>query len=145
MNHTLETILFFIFLILSLIHFYWALGGKKGIAVVVPVDQNNKKMLKPTPLASVVVACGLLFLAFLQVILTGRIELNSLIGMHLDGKYYIMIQCFFAIIFILRSIGDFNSVGFFKKITHSKFARLDTMYFSPLSLMIGILMFLVVI
>jgi hypothetical protein len=44
-----------------------------------------------------------------------------------------------AVIFTLRAIGDFNYVGFFKKIKHTKFGKNDTKYFSPLCLTIGIL------
>jgi hypothetical protein len=39
----------------------------------------------------------------------------------------------------LRAIGDFNYVGFFKKIKHTKFGKNDTKYFSPLCLTIGVL------
>ncbi|MBK7465824.1 MAG: DUF3995 domain-containing protein [Saprospiraceae bacterium] len=46
---------------------------------------------------------------------------------------------FIAILFIVRAIGDFQYVGFFKKIKHSLFAEYDTNYFSPLCLIIGIL------
>ncbi|WP_281635816.1 DUF3995 domain-containing protein [Flavobacterium marginilacus] len=39
----------------------------------------------------------------------------------------------------MRAIGDFNYVGFFKKIKLAKFGKNDTKYFSPLCLIIGIL------
>ncbi|RZK64111.1 MAG: DUF3995 domain-containing protein, partial [Pedobacter sp.] len=42
-------------------------------------------------------------------------------------------------IFLLRSIGDFNYVGFFKKVKHTPFGKNDTMYYSPLSFGIGVL------
>ncbi|PTT14637.1 DUF3995 domain-containing protein, partial [Flavobacterium sp. HMWF030] len=47
-------------------------------------------------------------------------------------------------IFILRAIGDFNYVGFFKKHRNSEFALKDTKYYSPLCLLIGVLTLLVV-
>ncbi len=40
-------------------------------------------------------------------------------------------------IFIIRAIGDFNAVGFFKKIKQTEFANYDTKYFSPLCLSLG--------
>ena len=37
-----------------------------------------------------------------------------------------------------RAIGDFRLVGFFKEITGSRFAKLDTLFFSPLCLALGL-------
>jgi Protein of unknown function (DUF3995) len=42
-----------------------------------------------------------------------------------------------AAIFLLRAIGDFRYVGFFKKERGSKFAKMDTKFYSPLCLLIG--------
>jgi hypothetical protein len=47
-----------------------------------------------------------------------------------------------AAVFALRAIGDFRYVGFFKRIRDSRFARLDTLAYSPLcaclALLVGI-------
>ncbi|TKI67695.1 DUF3995 domain-containing protein [Lysinibacillus mangiferihumi] len=43
-----------------------------------------------------------------------------------------------AVIFLIRAIGDFKYVGFFKKIKHSQFARNDTWLYSPLCLFISL-------
>jgi len=45
--------------------------------------------------------------------------------------------------FILRAIGEFNYVGFFKKIKDTEFAKADTKLFAPLCLAIGIIGFLI--
>ncbi|WP_373072949.1 DUF3995 domain-containing protein [Sulfurimonas sp.] len=42
-------------------------------------------------------------------------------------------------VFTLRSVGDFNMVGFFKKIKDTEFAIYDTKYFSPLCLILGVI------
>lgn len=42
-------------------------------------------------------------------------------------------------IFILRAVGEFKYIGFFKKMKNSQFARLDTKYYSPLCLFIGVM------
>jgi len=39
-----------------------------------------------------------------------------------------------ALVLLLRAIGDFRLVGFFKRIRGSRFARLDTVLYSPLCL-----------
>jgi hypothetical protein len=41
-------------------------------------------------------------------------------------------------IFILRAIGEFKYVGFFKSVRKTDFGKLDTKLFSLLSLIIGI-------
>jgi hypothetical protein len=50
-----------------------------------------------------------------------------------------------AIGFLLRAVGDFKYVGFFKKIKVTQFATYDTKYFSPLCVVISILGFILAI
>ncbi|HPG26670.1 MAG TPA: DUF3995 domain-containing protein, partial [Myxococcota bacterium] len=44
-----------------------------------------------------------------------------------------------AVLFALRAIGEFRYVGFFKRVRDTRFARLDTLVFSPLCATIAIL------
>ena len=37
-----------------------------------------------------------------------------------------------------RAIGDFKYVGFFKRVRGSKFARMDTLVYSPLCLLLAL-------
>ena len=46
---------------------------------------------------------------------------------------------FLSIVFIIRAIGEFKYIGFFKKIKTTKFGQLDTKYYSPLCLVISFL------
>jgi hypothetical protein len=39
-----------------------------------------------------------------------------------------------ALLFLARAIGDFRLVGFFKRLRGTRFASLDTRYYSPLCL-----------
>ena len=41
-------------------------------------------------------------------------------------------------VFLARAIGDFRLVGFFKRVQGSRFARLDTLVYAPLCLILGI-------
>jgi Protein of unknown function (DUF3995) len=41
-------------------------------------------------------------------------------------------------IFLLRALGDFKYVGFFKSIKNTEFGRLDTQFYAPLCLYLGI-------
>ncbi len=127
-------ILFLIFLFISSIHFYWAFGGKWGSDAVLPTkDDNNTKVLKPAILATLIVAFGLLGFGLFILVMSGLIPFNTPQCFYKYGLWII------ASIFTFRAIGDFNYVGFFKKIKQTKFGKNDTKYFSPLCLIIGIL------
>ncbi len=45
------------------------------------------------------------------------------------------------IVFIIRAIGEFHYVGFFKQIKDTDFGQMDTLLFSPLCLVIGLMGF----
>jgi Protein of unknown function (DUF3995) len=47
------------------------------------------------------------------------------------------------IIFIARTIGDFKYAGFFKKIKDTDFGKMDTQYYSPLCLIVGVISLIV--
>ncbi|ASS49492.1 MAG: hypothetical protein A3D31_02755 [Candidatus Fluviicola riflensis] len=127
-------LLFLIFLFISSIHFYWAFGGKWGGDSVLPTkDDNNTKVLNPSVLPTLIVAFGLLGFGLFILVMSGLIPFNIPEWLFNYGLWII------AGIFILRAIGDFNYVGFFKKIKQTKFGKNDTNYFSPLCLVIGIL------
>jgi Protein of unknown function (DUF3995) len=96
-------------------------------------DDNNTKVLNPTILPTLIVAFGLLGFGLFILVMSGLIALDTPQWLNKYGLWII------ASIFTLRAIGDFNYVGFFKKIKRTKFGKNDTKYFSPLCLTIGIL------
>lgn len=124
-----------IFIFLSGIHFYWAFGGKWGTADVFPTKDENIKPKMPGIIPTLIVALGLL--AFSFIILANAVNLdwfpNWVNNLLTKGLWII------SGLFILRAIGECNYIGFFKKIKHTKFAINDTKYYSPLSLIIGLL------
>ncbi|CAM1348597.1 DUF3995 domain-containing protein [Tenacibaculum crassostreae] len=122
-------LLFFI----SLIHIYWAFGGTLWVDAVIPTKKADEKAMSPPKFLTFLVA---LLLGCFALIYAEKIELFRLsyfsdwikdCGIH-----------FVASIFILRAIGEFNYVGFFKKIRTTQFAKNDTNYFSPLCLFLGV-------
>jgi hypothetical protein len=133
MTTTIAIILFLIFLFISLIHFYWAFGGTWGSDSVLPTKENNIKVLNPSILSTIIVALGVLFFGLFILVKSGLLEFNLPNWLNQYGLWII------ASIFIIRAIGDFNYVGFLKKIKQTKFGKNDTKYFSPLCLLIGIL------
>ena len=127
-------ILFSIFLFISSIHFYWAFGGQWGSESVLPTRaDNNTKVLNPSILPTLIVAFGLLGFGLFILVMSGLISYNIPQWLNNYGLWII------ASIFTLRAIGEFNYVGFFKKIKQTKFGKNDIKYFSPLCLTIGVL------
>lgn len=121
-----------LFLFLSLLHFYWAFGGKRGFSDGLPTNEQGVRVLNPTKLDSTVVAVALLFFSLYYLNLVFKwLELAR--GLQKYAGWGI------AFVFLLRAIGDFKYVGFFKKIRKTGFGRKDTRYFSPLCLIISIL------
>lgn len=103
----------FIFIVLGLLHFYWAFGGTFALNNALPTTREGVKLFNPGKFLTIIV--GVILLIFAYMVLK------------MDSYIYIL-----AILFAIRAIGDFNYVGFFKKIRSTPFAVYDTKYFSPL-------------
>ncbi len=121
-----------ILLAVSGIHFFWAFGGRWGAAAAIPTNTEGKTMLKPDIFATLVVAFGILAMALLHL---EKVQILSLPIPTWINSYGLKI---IAGIFLLRAIGDFRYVGFFKKIKETKFAIYDTKYYSPLCIILSI-------
>lgn len=99
-------------------HFYWAaFGTGEGSAAIPEVD--GVPAFKPSKAGTA--AVGLVLLGTAAIVLL-HVELL------LAGA---------AAVLVLRAIGDFRLVGFFKRVKGSRFARLDTRLYSPLCLALG--------
>lgn len=134
MTTFIAIVLFLIFFLISSIHFFWAFGGTWGVDAVLPTkDDNISKVLNPALLPTLIVGLAFLFFGFFILIISGILSFTL---PQLLSKYGLW---FIASIFVLRAIGDFNYVGFFKKIKHTNFGKNDTKYFSPLCSIIGLL------
>ena len=125
--------LFIIFFLLACLHIYWGLGGRWGADAAIPTNENKEKVISPKMRECFIVGAWLLIFAFLVLIKSGIIHFHLPAPLSNYGLWII------AIPFIVRAIGEFKYVGFFKKIKTSRFAELDTKYYSPLCLLIGIL------
>ena len=118
--------------LISAIHFYWLFGGKWGTDAALPTGKDGGLALKPGIFETLVVATGLLFMALLHIDKAGLIALN--LPSWIDD-YALKIIAF---IFLIRAIGEFRYVGFFKKIKNTTFGRLDTRFYSPLCLLLSL-------
>lgn len=117
---------------ISCIHIYWLSGGRWGILGAIPT-KDGKPLFGPKPGATLFVASALLVAAFLVL---GRI--GFLVDQLFPSSIYNYGIWGMTAIFFLRAIGDFNYVGFFKKVKDSKFAYWDTRFHSPLCLLISV-------
>jgi hypothetical protein len=122
-----------IFLFLAVIHFYWGLGGKWGANASIPTKENGEKLINPKPADCFVIAIGLITFGVLVLV---KSRLISMMLPSVILNYGIGV---IASIFLLRAIGEFRYLGFFKKIKNTTFGQLDTKYYAPLCMIIGIL------
>ncbi len=133
----MESILTFtqsvILFLLSAIHFSWVLGSTWGFEKALPTNTEGIRVLSPSKFDSAMVALGLLLFAIFYLLKADIINLGV--------PSYILKYAGWAIaaIFALRAIGDFKYIGFFKSITGTEFAKLDTMLYSPLCLGLAVI------
>jgi len=127
-----------ILLIVAAVHIYWAAGGKAGKGAAIP-SANGRAVIRPSAFGTALVAVGLCAMAALVALRIGWLDLPALPG---NSAVVEIGTWLMAVVFALRAIGDFRYVGFFKRIRDGKFARLDTLVYSPLcaflALLIGI-------
>ncbi|CAB3747139.1 hypothetical protein B7G54_03510 [Burkholderia puraquae] len=110
---------------IALIHVYWALGGRRGKRAATP-EQDGEPLLRPTAIGTLAVAAALLGGACVVAVRAGWLGPNAYRG----ATSFAVVAL--ALIFAVRAVGDFRYVGFFKRIRGSRFARMDTLYYSPL-------------
>ncbi len=118
---------------MGLFHFYWAFGGKIGLDKALPT-KNGKLLLNPSK--SLTLLVGIVLISFAHIAYALQFydfTVNE------NQNFYLYSGMFLSTIFTLRAIGEFNAVGFFKKIKDTEFAIYDTKYFSPLCLILGVI------
>ncbi|MGE0470541.1 MAG: DUF3995 domain-containing protein [Nitrospira sp.] len=120
-----------VFACLSLVHVYWLVGGRVGQLAAIP-ENDGKPIFEPSALATLVVAIGLALCAVVIAATAGILTAT------LPQTVLAWLTRALAVILLLRAIGDFRLVGFFKRIRHTRFARLDTAVYSPLCLALAI-------
>lgn len=133
MINILPIVLFFIFLTLGIIHFYWAFGGELGIKSAIPTKEGNKDFdFRPSIFATLLVGVILVAFSCFYLIQTDFITIKL-------PEWTNLFLWILPSLFLLRAIGEFKYVGFFKSIKTTTFAKWDTKLFSPLCLFIGLI------
>jgi len=117
--------------VLAGLHFYWAVGGQWGFAAALPTKEDGTRILNPKMFDTILVGLALLGFALFHPVRVGLLAFALPAWLADSGLWVI------GGIFMLRAIGDFNYVGFFKKRHNTPFAKNDNRFYSPLCLLIG--------
>lgn len=128
----LSVILFLTFSVLAGFHFYWFFGGEWGVEKVIPSKGDKANSLSIPKVATLIVGLVLALFGILYLIKSGLLVFPLPNWINNYGFWFI------PAVFILRAIGEFKYVGFFKKVKNSEFAKADSKIFSPLCLGIGV-------
>ncbi|TGK20781.1 DUF3995 domain-containing protein [Leptospira fluminis] len=136
MQDWITSILVAIFVFLGSMHFYWSFGGNWGSDSAIPqLELEGRPAFLPGVFSTFIIGLAFWFtaawvLGFSQIYPSPIGHRAHRIGLILVGA-----------VFVLRSIGEFRYVGFFKKVKGTKFAYWDSRIYSPLCLLIGFLAF----
>lgn len=116
---------------LCLLHIGWGFTGVSGRSIALP-EVDGKPAFQPSRLACFAVAAAL-GLACLLVLAQGGV-VPPLVSPRVTrlGTFGV------GAAFVLRALGDFRFVGFFKRVRGTPFAKWDSRLFSPLCLLLGV-------
>ena len=132
----LAILLISVFVFLASVHVYWAFGGRIAMVAAIP-ELRGAPSFVPGRIATLLVASSLFSCAALVGAASGFIDAPV-------PAVAIQWSCFgLALLLLLRAIGDFRLVGFFKTVRGSRFAWLDSALYSPLCLALALGVFLV--
>ena len=114
-----------VLLSLSLLHVYWATGGKLGMGAVIPTV-GGKPVFSPSVWATLAVAAALAAAATITFAATGALRPIAPAWIVRSGLVVL------TVVFGARCIGDFRLIGFTKQVHDTAFAQMDTFVYSPL-------------
>ena len=119
------------FALLSALHVVWAFGGKLASGSVIPVVEGSPAF-QPSMGTTLAVA-GLLAAAALVVLVRAGELLPSF-----PPRLATFATVVLGAILVLRAVGDFRLVGFFKTVRGTAIAHWDSVLYSPIALGLGL-------
>ena len=119
-----------VFLGIAFVHIYWAFGGNWGKQAAVPTNSAGIPLFVPGFFSCFSVGTIFLFLSIL---------INQKVFNFIPDNISNLLLLVASLAFLVRAIGDFNYVGFFKKVNNTIFSKKDNYYYSPLCLVIAVL------
>lgn len=119
------------FLAIALWHVYMASAPDAARLWAVP-SRDGTPLFRPSRVATLAVAAMLLLFAALVGSCAGLWRLG------IPHRVLVIFSYALALGLVGRAVGDFRYVGFFKRIRGSQFARLDSLIFSPVCLLLAL-------
>ena len=131
MNALVATCVSLAFVALAIWHFRMALLPVTGGGGAVP-SVEGKPLFVPSAKATVVVGVVLLLFALLVAATGGLFQVG------VSPRLLSWLSFALALGLLARAIGEFKYIGFFKRVRGSRFARLDSLLYSPLCLLLAV-------
>ena len=119
------------FLAIALWHFDMARRPQTGLSGAVPTV-DGKPLFVPS--RGQTVAVGVILLLFAGLVATT----SGWVSVGLSQRWLVGLSYGLALGLLARSIGEFRAVGFFKSVRGTRFARLDSLVYSPVCLLLAI-------
>lgn len=116
---------------LSVMHIFWAVGGKRDSQKFIPAD-NGKPVFTPGLVGTLLVAVILAGFAALGLALGFKDAIAEAYQPYAKYAGFVV-----GAVLILRAIGEFRYAGFFKRVRGSEFATYDDFVYSPFCLLAG--------
>lgn len=129
-----STFLSIIFFILSFIHFYWAVGGKRWLDKAIPFDNSSTLIFYPGKTITLCVGLILFFVGVVFLLKSISTDFN-----YISEDFVHKFNTVLAFLFSLRAIGDFKYVGITKKIVNTEFSKWDSLLYIPLCIFVTVL------
>ncbi|MEO8928502.1 MAG: DUF3995 domain-containing protein [Caldimonas sp.] len=131
MNTAVAVTVSLAFFVLALWHFRMALTSGEGMSIAVP-SESGKPLFVPSVRATLAVGLILLVFACLVAATAGLVKVGL-------SESVLSWLCYaLALGLLARAVGEFKYVGFFKRERGSKFARLDTLLYSPMCVLLAV-------
>jgi len=120
-----------IFAFLGALHVFWAFGGTWGSAAAI-AEIDGRPRFTPSRGATLAVAAALVSAALVVLV---RADLILAFVPRWASQWAAGVL---GAVFVLRALGDFRLMGFFKSVRGTRFAVRDTWLYSPLCLLLGV-------
>jgi hypothetical protein len=127
MSQEISWTLFTIMAAIAALNLYWASGGKWGSSAAVPT-LDGEPLIKPSTEGKVV-AAALFFGAGMWTLASNY--------RWLPNWFAVLGLVTMAMLFTLRTVGDVQYFGLFKRVDDSEFAKWDSRLYVPLSFVIA--------
>jgi len=128
---TLALLVATVFALLALLHLHWACGGNMGWTAAIP-EVRGRPAFVPGVGVTLLVAAALASCAALVLAAAG------LVATPFPSRLLQIAMDVLGLVFLLRAYGDFRLVGFTKRVRDTRFARMDTLLYSPLCLALAV-------